>query len=99
MVDFFMISTQMTKNGIEIKPKFKICKSKDLIIMDHNKVVPKAFTVFTAKDIKKEPQQDEKEGQRGKLSAKILRLIPRGGQPPNGRIITISGILHREQEV
>lgn len=29
-----------------------ICKSKDLIIMDHNKVVPKAFTVFTAKDIK-----------------------------------------------
>ena len=32
MVDFFMISTQMTKNGIEIKPKFKICKSKDLMI-------------------------------------------------------------------
>ena len=46
----------------------------------------------TTKDIKKEPQQDEKEGQRGKLSAKILRLIPRGGQPTNGRVNTIAEV-------
>lgn len=29
-----------------------ICKSKDLIIMNNSKIMPKAFTVFTAKDIK-----------------------------------------------
>lgn len=29
-----------------------ICKSRDLLIMNYNKVIPKAFTVFTAKDIK-----------------------------------------------